>query len=452
MLLKPATSFTGRLCLPGDKSVSHRLVLISLLLNGSLRLRNLSDCADVATSLKIVETLGVKIDRSGDELLLHGFSGPQWSHGLQTIEGLEGLGGNHLEAQQNVAIELDCGNSGTTARLLAGILAARPGKYRLIGDASLSGRPMRRVVEPLASMSAEILCEYSETLPLIITGKKLLNPCSYTNHRGSAQIKSALLLAALRAAGETTIFEPIPSRDHTERLLAALGAPITFSPGTATLAGPVDLRGDHSFDIPGDISSAAFFAAAAAVFPGSCAEISNVLLNPHRTRYLEILKKMGAEVSITPTDNSYNSLLEPCGKVRIEGRTLSGITIDAAEIPALIDELPALAVVMAFAHGQSMVTGASELRHKETDRISNLIDQFKAAGIKCHELPDGFCIAGGSDVSVVTELNPSGDHRLAMAFAILACRSKNGLILTDPDCVKISFPDFFKHLKTCIQG
>lgn len=428
MLIRPVTGFNGSLCLPGDKSISHRLVLISLLLDGSLNLGNLAGGADVLTSLNLVEKLGVTISHDADRVLLS-----------------KKVAAHHDDKS---AIELDCRNSGTTARLLAAILAARPGQYRLIGDKSLSSRPMGRVVEPLARMGAAIECEGGSTLPMLVTGRDHLEPIEFTNRVGSAQVKSAILLAGLRARGETRILEPLPSRDHTERLLLQLGAGISVSDGDIRLAGPFELSGDHSFDIPGDISSGAFFLAAAAIFPGSCVEIKNVSLNPGRIRFLEVLRRMGAEVSVKPANTAW----EPCGSVTVAGRQLISTVIGAEDIPALVDELPVLAVAMAFAQGRSLVTGATELRHKESDRIGNLITQFRKAGIICEEFADGFSIDGCREVSCQAELDPADDHRMAMAFAILACRSKNGLILKNPDCVKISFPDFFTRLKTCSQA
>jgi len=429
MFLEPARQIAGSLSFPGDKSISHRLVLISLLLEGSLELINPSDCLDVGTSLKLVEKLGIEV--LCDKKVIRLQNRQQTAAGFST------------------PVELDCGNSGTTARLLAGILAGRPGSYLLTGDASLSRRPMLRVVEPLRQMGAEIESSDAGTLPVRISGRQTLTPTAFFNRHSSAQVKSALLFAGLQACGDTVIEEPFVSRDHTERLLKFLGADITQNGGKICLNGPFRLTGDYSFNIPGDVSSAAFFAVAAAIFPGSCIELKNLLLNPGRTGFFNVLKRMGTGVTFREQTEIQQ---EPAGTATIAGGALHGVEISPAEIPSLIDELPALAIAMAFADGPSQVTGAAELRRKETDRISSLISQLQKAGVKCQELPDGFYIAGGSRLPEAIEVDPADDHRLAMAFAILARRSEKGLFIKNPDCVKISFPDFFKYLQNCTNG
>ncbi len=429
MLLEPLSGFNGRLCLPGDKSLSHRLVLISLLLHGRLHLANLSDCEDINTSIRAVEQLGVKI--------------------LRTHDGIELTGpGKIPDIATSSPTTVDCGNSGTTARLICGILASRNGSYRLSGDASLSSRPMARVIAPLAEMGANICSENGRTLPITISKSSGLRAIRFQNRYNSAQVKSAILLAALSAEGITSVIEPFPSRNHTEILLRSLGVPIHFSEGQTELAGPADLQGNYRFDIPGDISSAAFLAVTAAIFPGSCIEIENVLLNSGRTGFLDILKRMGADIEITTTpDNNW----ETRGRLTVKGQRLRGIHIAAAEVPGLIDELPALAVAMAFAGSESSVVGAGELRNKESDRIRVLTTNLKKAGVVCDEMPDGFRIAGNSSISERVELDPAGDHRLAMAFTILAAHSQKGLKLKNPDCVKISFPTFFDIYKHCAR-
>ncbi len=429
MFLEPARQIAGSLSFPGDKSISHRLVLTSLLLEGSLELINLSDCVDVATSLKLVEKLGITVRR--DKNAVHLKSRQQ------------------AVTESSTPVELDCGNSGTTARLLTGILAGRPGKYLLTGDASLSRRPMLRVVEPLRLMGAEIECSDTGTLPVRINGQQTLMPTAFFSRHSSAQVKSALLLAGLRATGCTVIEEPFASRDHTERLLSFLGADISQTGNRICLNGPFKPTGAFSFTIPGDVSSAAFFAVAAAIFPGSRVELKSILLNPCRTAFFNVLKKMGAGVSF---NEQANTKPESVGTVIVEGRALHGVEVSSTEVPALIDELPALAIAMAFADSPSQVTGASELRNKESDRISSLVSQLQKTGVKCRELPDGFYVAGNSRPTEAIEVDPADDHRLAMAFAILARRSEKGLFIKNPDCVNISFPDFFNHLQNCIKG
>ncbi len=429
MFLEPARQIAGSLSFPGDKSISHRLVLISLLLDGSLELANLSDCVDVATSLRLVEKLGIDVQREDKTIRL--------------------LNQCRITTEPAMPAELYCGNSGTTARLLAGILAGQPGKYLLTGDASLSRRPMLRVVEPLRQMGAKIECSDSGTLPVRISGRQPLASAAFCNRHSSAQVKSALLFAGMQASGSTIIEEPFASRDHTERLLNFFGADIIQDGGRVSIKGPFRPTGDFSFTVPGDVSSAAFFAVAAALFPGSRVELKNILLNPCRTAFFNVLKKMGTGVSFNYQSNTEP---EPVGTVTIEGNSLHGVEISAAEIPSLIDELPALAIAMAFAGSPSQVTGALELRNKESDRISSLVSQLQKAGVTCRELPDGFYIAGNSHLTEATEVDPADDHRLAMAFAILARRSKNGLFIKNPDCVNISFPDFFNHLQSCVKG
>jgi len=429
MFLEPARQIAGSLSFPGDKSISHRLVLISLMLEGSLELANLSDCVDVATSLRLVKKLGVEVLRDKKAVRLR--------NSQQAVTDF------------SMPVELDCGNSGTTARLLAGILAGRPGEYILTGDTSLSRRPMLRVVEPLRQMGAEIECSDAGTLPIRISGRQNLTSKTFFNHHSSAQVKSALMLAGLHAAGCTVVEEPFASRDHTERLLEFLGAGITRDDRKICLNGPFRPAGDFSFAIPGDVSSAAFFAVAAAIFPGSRVELKNILLNPCRTAFFNVLKKMGTGISFS--EQTFTKK-EPAGTATITGGVLHGVEILPAEIPSLIDELPALAVAMAFADGPSEVTGASELRRKESDRIGILVSQLQKTGVKCQELSDGFRIEGRSRLTGVTEVDPADDHRLAMAFAILARRSEKGLFIKNPDCVKISFPNFFSHLQSCIRS
>ena len=428
MLIEPVTGFNGRLEFPGDKSISHRLVLISLLLNGSLNIENIGDGADVATSLQIVEQLGVKVDRRSNRVLLVN---------RQTVSG----DGRPVQ-------EINCGNSGTSVRLLAGILAGFPGTYRLTGDESLSRRPMLRVSEPLADMGADIACDLAGTLPMLIKGKSDLGPISFVNRHGSAQVKSAILLAGSLANGETVVTEPLPSRDHSERLLAQLGAPITFKPGEVRISGPFKFSGHHAFCVPGDISSAAFFALAAAIFPGSRVVLDNVLLNPSRTGFLEVLQRMGASVVVEKQTHTW----EPMGSVVIEGRELRPTRISPREIPGLVDEIPALAVAMAFAGGRSTISGAGELRYKESDRLAHLAGQFRKAGIQCGELPDGLIIEGNTIVPGGSELDPAGDHRLAMAFTILGLRSQRGSVIKNSECVKISFHHFFDCCYSCIKS
>lgn len=426
MLIKPVHKIAGTLRFKGDKSISHRVVLISLMNRGQIEAINLSDCQDVSSSIEAIKKLGVKVSATEDAIIFK----------------------NQQEfAATGDKIELFCGNSGTTARLLTGILCGRPGAYQLTGDESLSRRPMQRVIAPLSKMGAQISSDNNQNLPISIFGKNSLDPINFTNQLSSAQVKSAILLAALNAAGTTHISENLPSRDHTERLLKHTGVPINFSDTKASLTGPFSLSGNFSFRIPGDISSAAFFAVAAAMIPGSRLVLSDVLLNPGRIAFLRVLTRMGAAVTIEEKCQDW----ETSGDVIINGGSLRGTTIEESEIPGLIDELPALAVAMVFATGKSVVKGAGELRHKETDRISVLIEQFKKSGIRCIEHSDGFTISGSAQIFAMHQLDPGGDHRLAMALALLGLKSMNGIVLREADCIKISCPDFFSMLDSVRQ-
>ncbi|MBU1106248.1 MAG: 3-phosphoshikimate 1-carboxyvinyltransferase [Candidatus Riflebacteria bacterium] len=420
-----AARVTGELEFAGDKSISHRLALISLLNEGQIEITNLSDCVDVKSSLLAATQLGVKISYSNNKVLLQSF----------------------ISKEPHDHTIIDCGNSGTTARLLAGILTGRAGRHSLIGDESLSRRPMQRIVGPLSAMNAQISSAKNGRLPLTITGSNSLRAIEFANETGSAQVKSAILLAALQAKGKTQIFERYASRDHTERLLIQLNLPVELDSGSICLEGPTKLTGNHSFAVPGDISSAAFFAVAASILPDSQLILKNVLLNPTRTGFLKVLQRMGASVK----EHIISEVWEPRGNLSVNSACLSATDIDKAEIPALIDELPALAIAMAFANGISRVRGASELRHKETDRIRDLISQLKIAGVDCQEYPDGFEISGPAKICERVRLDSCNDHRLAMSFAIMALNSRRGLEVTNTDSINISFPNFFTILSKCAQ-
>ncbi|PKL48148.1 MAG: 3-phosphoshikimate 1-carboxyvinyltransferase [Candidatus Riflebacteria bacterium HGW-Riflebacteria-2] len=423
MYIAPATNISGELSFPGDKSISHRLVLLSLLNRGQIEITGISDCADVRSSLSAVKQLGIRVTQKGGVTLLQ----------------------NNSTLARQGHFNIDCGNSGTTARLLAGILAGQPGFYRLFGDESLSRRPMRRIVEPLNAMNANISAGPNDSLPLEISGSRSLRAAKLSNPTGSAQVKSAIMLAALQSFGETTISEQISGRDHSERLFSRLNLPIKIDSQGVSIKGPADLSGNHSFSVPGDISSAAFFAVAASIIPGSSLLLKNVLLNPTRTGFIEVLRRMGANIVTLLTSETW----EPYGNISVTSADLRATAIEADEVPFLIDELPALAVAMAFSKGKSRVTGAGELRHKETDRIRDLVSQLKLAGIKCNELIDGFEIEGGSCISRQANLDSCGDHRLAMSFAIMALGSKSGLEIKNSDCIAVSLPKFFTMLHKC---
>ncbi|PKL45218.1 MAG: 3-phosphoshikimate 1-carboxyvinyltransferase [Candidatus Riflebacteria bacterium HGW-Riflebacteria-1] len=423
MQVIPTTRLIGELSFAGDKSLSHRLVLISLLNKGEIEITNLSDCEDVQRSLHAVKQLGVSVSQNEHSVLLK-------NRGISARQG-------HYE--------IDCGNSGTTARLLTGILAGQPGFYRLVGDESLSRRPMQRIIEPLVAMNANISAR--DTLPIEIAGSRSLRAINFHNVTGSAQVRSAVILAALQAFGETGIAEPCPGRDHTERMLTRLNLPLRVDNEGVTIKGPAALTGNYHFAVPGDISSAAFFAVAASIVEGSELTLKNVLLNSSRTGFIRVLQRMGASIST----HAGTSTWEPYGDVHIKSARLNATSIAADEVPSLIDELPVLAVAMAFAPGKSRVSGARELRHKETDRIRDLISQLRLVGVDCQQFDDGFEINGPTAINRVISLDSCNDHRLAMSFAVMALNSSQGLNIKNTDCINISFPDFFATLHRCAQ-
>lgn len=411
-------AFQGSFSFGGDKSISHRLVLLSIINQGSFIIENLSQCKDVQTSLKIFRQLGGKVRKLSENCLE--LSGPGRCNDVQT---------------------LDCKNSGTTARLLCGILAGMPGEFRLNGDESLQRRPMQRVSLPLSQMGAEFSSDY---LPLTVKGKKNLLPIAYSTPIASAQVKSSIILAGCHARGITTIHEPLPSRDHTERLLKKLGAPIEIKPDQITIKGPWQPEISCKFRVPGDVSSAAFAIAAAILIPGSKVVCKDVLLNPRRTAFLSCLQKMGAKVNWQIENNEF----EPIGEIRAEfSPSLQAIDIRAEEIPSLIDELPILSTIMARASGVSTVSGAQELRVKESDRISTLCSCFKQLGIVINEKQDGFSIKGQKEILFKGTVNSKKDHRIAATMLVMALTSKDGFRINNLDCIDISFPEFRQILK-----
>ena len=418
---------------PGDKSIAHRLVLLSLLTNHKIVLKNIPNSKDVNTSLSIVKQLGVTVarDKDNEALILQ----------------------NKTEESQNNKvfrdeITLDCGNSGTTARLLCGILCNLSGKFKLIGDESLSKRPMERVVRPLAELMGVKIKSTDGHLPIYLESDGKTKPIEFFNETGSAQVKSAILFAGLANQGKTRVIEKISSRDHTERLLKYLrfensDCKLKYRQSTQTKALIPAQNETLEFNIPGDISSAAYFAVLAAITKQKIT-FKNILLNPLRTGFLRVLERMGAVVKEEVIDDKW----EPVGNLLIEGRDLQSTDILPDEVPSLIDELPILAIAMAFANGKSTLSGAQELRVKESDRISCLISQLQKAGIKCSEKNDGYEITG-PNVIISAELDSFNDHRLAMSFAILEYCAKVKMKIKGSDSVSISFPefnDFFKYI------
>jgi len=419
---------TGRLRVPGDKSISHRYAMLAAIADGVSRLHGYAPGADCAATLACLEALGVPIER-GPVLTIHGL----------------GMGG-----LKPPAAPLDAANSGTSMRLLAGLLAAHPFRSVIGGDASLSRRPMKRVIEPLARMGAGISAVDGHP-PLTIDGAHL-KAIAYTPEVPSAQVKSAVLLAGLHADGRTTVTEPAPTRDHTERAFAAFGARVIQAGTSVSVDGGQRLRAIQA-DVPGDISSAVFWIALAAGTPGSDLVIEGVGLNPSRTGVLEVFRRAGAVIEILPRSGlqAGESTGEPIGSIRVRYGTPQSFEIAPAEVPGLIDEIPGVAALAAMQPGIAMtVRGAQELRVKESDRITMLARGFHAIGIRVDEYPDGFTIHGGPPSA--GQPDAAHDHRLAMAFAIAGSRANGAVEIAGADAVAVSYPGFFDELERVAHG
>ena len=419
-----ATGFrvAGTLRVPGDKSISHRSLIFSALAHGVSRVQNILLSADVQSTAGILRALGVQVPPLGVAIEIPGV-GPG---GLATPD-----------------TDLDCGNSGTSARLLAGVVAGSGLTGRFIGDESLSGRPMRRIKRPLEAMGAQIDTSASGGLPMIVTGAPLTQ-VEWNNDTSSAQVKSCILLAALCAGVEATVREPVRSRDHTERMLAAHGVEVWINDNAVLLFGGQTLTA-LDIDVPGDPSSAAFFAALAALAPSGELLLERVCVNETRTGFLAALGEMGASVEL---EDKVLQSGEWIANVRARrGTSLRGITIGREAIPTLIDELPLLACLAAYAEGETRVSGAEELRVKESDRIAAVVSNLRSLGADAEELPDGFVVTGTNPRlrgTVVTY----GDHRIAMAFGVLAALPGNEIAIDDRECVAVSYPRFWDDLRS----
>jgi len=412
---------------PGDKSISHRSAMFAALSDGACRLRNYLPGEDCLGTLRVLRQLGVKIESlSPTEHIVHG------------------LRGRFTEPQD----DLDCGNSGTTMRLMSGLLAAQPFRCRLTGDASLSRRPMRRIMEPLQQMGAVFEAEGEGGCPpLVVRGTAGLKPLAYRLPVPSAQVKSAILLAGLFADGITTVDQPVPTRDHTERLLEYFGVPVTRA-GTSVSVRGGTLPRARDVDVPGDVSSAAFWLVAAATQPGSSVRVSNLGLNPTRTGILAVLLRMGAKLR---EEEQTRGPGEPCGRIEIVGRALRGTEIGGAEIPNVIDELPVLAVAGALAGGTTVIKDAAELRVKESDRLAVVARHLTAMGADVTEHPDGLEIRGGRPLHGA-RLASHGDHRIAMAFAIAGLFADGETVIENASCVETSYPGFAGQLERIAHG
>ena len=418
--IEKAPAIHAEMTVPGDKSISHRAIMFAALANGRAEITGFLPGEDCLSTMKAFQQLGIPIERTDETTVI--------------IEGKRG----HFTAPTG---DIDCGNSGTTMRLMCGILAAQPFRSRLVGDASLSKRPMKRVIDPLTQMGAKITAEGEKgSAPLVIDGGPLKG-IEYTSPVASAQVKSAVLLAGLFAKGTTTVTEPVLSRDHTERMLAWHLVRPRRNGLAVSVSGGQTLE-SRDFAVPGDISSAAFWLVAAAAQPGSHLLIKNVGLNPARTGVLAVLIRMGAHVS----EIVENAECEPSGTIEVRGTKLRATTIGGAEIPNVIDELPILAVAAALAEGRTIIRDAHELRVKETDRIAAVAKNLRAFGVQVDEKEDGMEIEGGAKLRGAT-VESFGDHRIAMAFAILATFADGPSHIRDTACVDTSYPGFYEMLR-----
>jgi len=420
--ISPMQTIRGRLSAPGDKSISHRALMLGAIARGETAIRSLAPGEDVRSTMRCLRQLGVSIQENKTELRVQG-------------RGFAGL--------KKSATILDAGNSGTTMRLLSGILAAQPFDTTITGDASLQCRPMRRIIEPLTKMGATIDSRENGYAPLIIHGSKLRG-IHYPLPVASAQVKSCVLLAGLHAQGETVVEEKIPTRDHSERLLRLMGANISVSSNQCSVisihAG--ELHGGE-IEVPGDFSSAAFFITAALLLTDSELIIENVGVNPTRTAFLEVLREMGAAVEIT---NLRNAAHEPIADLIVRHQALRGANVFGNRVALLIDEIPILAVMATQADGETHIRDAGELRVKESDRLAALAHNLLAMGAVVEELPDGLVITGPTKLRGAA-IDSFGDHRIAMAFAVVGLLAGSPTTISEAECADVSFPGFFETLQ-----
>lgn len=419
--VRPARRLRGEIHIPGDKSISHRAIMFASLAEGKSRVLGLLRGEDCLATLKAFQQLGISVEeKSKDELIVNG-------------RGIRGL----CEPDDVI----NCGNSGTTMRLMSGILAAQPFFSVLTGDQYLRKRPMKRIVQPLATMGAKILGRDSGTkAPLAINGGDL-SPVEYRSPIASAQVKSALILAGMQIPGTTTVYEPHLSRDHSERMLRSFGAALDSFEGGVRISGPVDLQGQE-VAVPGDISSAAFFIVAGLIVPGSELLIKNVGVNPSRSGIIDILRLMGGSIELI---NQREASGEPVADILVKSSDLNGVEISGDLIPRAIDEFPVISVAAAFAQGVTTITEAAELRVKETDRIAAMCDTLTTLGVCIEPLTDGMRIEGNETLSG-GNVNSFGDHRIAMSLAVAGLRASGDVSIIDTACTETSFPGFWELL------
>ena len=419
MEIKKQQSLKGVLSVPGDKSISHRAVMFGALASGTTRVSHFLEGADCLSTISCFRKMGIDIEKDGEELLIHG-------------RGLRGL-----NSPREI---LNAGNSGTTTRLISGILAGQKFISELDGDASLRSRPMKRIIDPLTSMGADIRSLMDNgCMPLRIAGRPL-HAVHYNSPVASAQVKSCVLLAGMYADGVTSVTEPFLSRNHTEIMLNYFGAKVTSQGTTASILPEPELSA-REVCVPGDISSAAFFIAAGLLTPNSEILLKNVGINPTRAGILKICRQMGADITLL----NENHQGEPTADVLVRTSSLKGTVIEGADIPALIDEIPVLAVMAAFADGTTVIRDAQELKVKESDRIAVMVENLKRMGADIEGTDDGMVIRGGKPLHGAV-IDPHMDHRVAMSFAVAGTVCQGSMEITDGDCVKISYPGFYEDL------
>jgi 3-phosphoshikimate 1-carboxyvinyltransferase len=424
--IRPATSIKGVIAVPGDKSISHRSIMLGAIANGTTTVRGFLRGGDNMATMGAFRSMGIQIDDDGETVFIQG----KGLHGLSEPDDV-----------------IDCGNSGTTIRLITGLLAGQSFFSVVTGDQYLRKRPMKRVVEPLTRMGARILGRSQSSLaPLAISGGSL-NVIGYESPVSSAQVKSAIMLAALYADGETSVREPSLSRDHSERMFRLFGASLEIFKSGVTVKGGVELRGQE-ISVPGDISSATFFMVAALITPGSELLIRNVGINPTRTGAIDILRAMGGDIQLLDQREVSG---EPVADIQVRSSRLKGCAIAGSVVPRAIDEFPVICVAAACAEGVTTISEARELRVKETDRISAMAINLRKLGVTVEECDDGMTVTGVERLSGGS-VDSFGDHRIAMSLAVAALVSTDGITIADTGCVATSFPTFFPLLEKVSRG
>lgn len=425
MKLHKASRLHGEVTVPGDKSISHRSVMFGSIAKGTTEIHNFLEGADCLSTISCFRNMGIEIEQKKDIVVVHG-------------NGLRGL--------KAPTCILDCGNSGTTTRLISGILAPQHFEVTLTGDESIQKRPMRRIMEPLSLMGADITSiRDNDCAPLKIRGK-LLHGIHYHSKVASAQVKSAVLLAGLYAEGPTAVTEPKLSRNHTELMLKFFGADVHTSDTTATVLPATELYGNN-IHVPGDISSSVYFVAAGLIIPNSEILIKNVGINPTRDGLIRVCRAMGADITLLNENHDYS---EPTADILVRTSNLKGTVIEGDIIPAMIDELPTVALMACFAEGTTIIRDAAELKVKESNRIAIMVQNLTAMGADVEETEDGMIIHGGKPLHGAV-IETKKDHRIAMTFAIAALAAEGETEILDSECVDISYPEFYRDLLSLMR-